>query len=163
MWFISTRFAAIPLYLILLVLLVKNYRKKTLVILFAIIALITASDQISVAFKNGIQRYRPCHNQNIQEKVHLVNDHCGGKFGFYSSHASNTMALTVFMLLVLPAAGWKKFLLLWPFGVGYSRVYLAAHYPSDVLAGWIAGSLLALAAAWLVRKYILVNNPVSAK
>lgn len=40
--------------------------------------------------------------------------------------------------------------------VGISRVYLAVHWPSDVLAGWVAGSIWALGcwlAAWQIRRY----------
>lgn len=39
--------------------------------------------------------------------------------------------------------------------VGISRVYLAVHWPSDVLAGWVAGSIWATAcflAAWKLRQ-----------
>jgi undecaprenyl-diphosphatase len=37
--------------------------------------------------------------------------------------------------------------------VGISRVYLAVHWPSDVLAGWAAGSVWAMA-CWLVSRQI---------
>jgi undecaprenyl-diphosphatase len=39
--------------------------------------------------------------------------------------------------------------------VGISRVYLAVHWPSDVLAGWVAGSIWAVVcwlAAWKIRQ-----------
>ena len=85
---------------------------------------------------------------------------CGGQFGFMSSHAANTMALTVFLSLALPPRFrlFKWVLLIWTVISGYSRVYLAAHYPGDVLAGWAGGlwaqqpafsaAAIARAAAW---------------
>ncbi|MGO4193853.1 phosphatase PAP2 family protein [Rhizobium sp. YAF28] len=40
--------------------------------------------------------------------------------------------------------------------IGLSRIYLGVHYPTDVLAGWGAGSLWALL-CWLVSKRFIVR------
>ena len=144
MFIISGKFTAIQLYLVILVLLIKRYKSKIWGVLLSIAVLITLSDQISVAFKNGIKRYRPCHTEELKQNIHLVNNHCGGEFGFYSSHASNTMALAIFTSILLPITSLKVFLMFWTAMVGYSRVYLAAHFPLDVLSGWLAGFALAL-------------------
>jgi undecaprenyl-diphosphatase len=50
--------------------------------------------------------------------------------------------------------------------IGLSRIYLGVHYPTDVLGGWVAGFLWALAcglvARELQRRHVLKSEPVSS-
>jgi len=142
MLYISGKLSWLPLYLFLIYIIIRNYKWKSLLILAFIGLLILISDQLSVhAFKNVFQRLRPCHNEELKNIVHTVH-HCGGQFGFVSSHATNSFALVVFLSLLL-----KKFhpwlpalLIVWGILIAYSRVYLGVHYPGDVLGGAILGA-----------------------
>lgn len=63
-------------------------------------------------------------------------------YSFPSGHASGSMAFAVAVIILLWPSRWRwwaviagiSFTLL----VGVSRIYLGAHYPSDVLGGWMA-------------------------
>jgi len=154
MWWASDKYIWIPLYLLFLYLLWHDYRKKIWVVMLFAAFLIFLSDQISVhLFKDVFQRFRPCHEPALEGMVHIVNGKCGGSFGFYSSHASNVFAIAVFVISLYKRHCPSLYLgiLAWVSLVIYSRVYLGVHYPGDVLAGAVAGSILGYAAAKYVK------------
>lgn len=67
-------------------------------------------------------------------------------FSFPSGHALSSMVLVVILVNLTWGASWYRWVLflggLFVVGIGWTRVYLGVHYPSDVLAGWM------LAIAW---------------
>ena len=141
MWIISYPPTWIPLYLAIIVLLILKYRRKMIMMVIVIALLITASDQVSVAIKNTVKRPRPCWEKSIEGKVHTVNGQCGGKYGFVSSHASNSFAVALLSLCLFRKRWLSISIVAWALVVGYSRIYLGVHYPADVLFGSILGAL----------------------
>jgi undecaprenyl-diphosphatase len=142
---VSGKFTWVPLYLLLLFYIWKYYKIRVIEIFIYIVVIIGLTDQSSVLLKNYFERLRPCHETSLQSLIHLA-DGCGGKFGFVSSHAANSMALTVFMLLLFSSISsrYRWLMLIYTLIIGYSRVYLGAHYPSDVLGGYGLGALIAI-------------------
>lgn len=143
MSWISDKESWYPLYaLIIIYIIYKNKWRSILTIVF-IALVVTASDQISVhLFKNVFERLRPCHNPYLTDLVHLVNDHCGGKFGFVSSHAANSFSIAVFLSYLFKNKYFTSISISWALVVSYSRVYLGVHFLGDILGGMVLGILL---------------------
>jgi undecaprenyl-diphosphatase len=155
MTFASDRYVWIPFYAVLIIWLLYHYQHRAKAVLPLLIAAVALADSItSKLFKPFVGRPRPCHAPDLAPLLHLP-DGCGGQFGFMSSHAANSVAMAVFLLLALPAGRFKGLKVgvgLWAALLCYSRVYLAAHYPSDVACGAVVGALLAWLAAWVFSK-----------
>ncbi len=88
--------------LYLLVLLYSGWKKgwQLFPVLFFVVLAVILADQSSVhLFKNVFQRLRPCREPALEGLVHLVNNKCGGQYGFISSHASNTFGVAFLLIL----------------------------------------------------------------
>jgi len=159
MFWISGNMSWLPLYLFLIFWMV--YRKKLTgiwIVLFTLL-LFAATDSSSVHFfKNVFDRLRPCHDPDLEGLVHLVNGHCGGQYGFISSHAANTFGMAVFISLTFRERWLVISLITWAAIVSYSRIYLGVHYPFDILAGALWGSILAYGMYGLFRYLFFIRN-----
>ena len=156
--FTTNKFSSIPLYLLLLYVSFKHGgAKKTLILLLFVVLMITATNGLADFFKYGVQRLRPCYDTSVNELMRLVKDGCGGKFGYFSAHAGNTMAVATFFSIVLK----DKFryigvlLLVWAILVAYSRIYIGVHFPFDVFSGMAIGLLF----GWLFAKLFIFTFP----
>ena len=114
--------------------------------LLFIAIMITIADQTANLFKDSFQRLRPCYNESLIDSVRLVKESCGGKYGFFSAHASNSFSLAVFFgLLYKKKSRYIIYIsLLYASLISYSRIYLGVHFPLDILFGGIYGITIGL-------------------
>lgn len=112
--------------------------------LFAGFAMI-GSALLNIGAKQLFARQRPSLWESIAPE---------SSFSFPSGHAMGSMTLACVLVLLAWHTRWR-----WPLlaatsvfvvMVGFSRIYLGVHYPSDILAGWTA------AITWTAGIYLLV-------
>ena len=128
------------LFLILLFFHIKKLSPKFLYIfylLFIIALMITITDQGANFFKDSFQRLRPCYNESISDSLRLVKENCGGKYGFFSAHASNSFSLAIFFGLLFKNRIRYMIIITTVYAslISYSRIYLGVHFPIDIIVG----------------------------
>ena len=134
----------IYLFLILLFFYIQKIRPKLIYIfyfIFVIALMITITDQGANIFKDSFQRLRPCYNESIIDSLRLVKENCGGKYGFFSAHASNSFSLAIFFGLLFINRIRYIIMITMVFAtlISYSRIYLGVHYPIDIIFGGFFG------------------------
>jgi undecaprenyl-diphosphatase len=135
--------------------------KRWWLILIGIVLCFLCADRVSDILKDVFTRLRPCY---ALDNVRMFRTHCGGQYGFPSSHAANVFALATFLCLrchqsairlqratrsprpkyAIHPSLFTFFVFLWAIVVGYSRIYLGKHYLGDILGGLILGMLIGL-------------------
>lgn len=117
--------------------------------LVALALAVGATQAVVAAVKLLVARPRPPRTDALVEAA---------GYAFPSGHAAT--AATLYGVLALAAAtglrGRLRAAVLALLGalvvaIGLTRIYLGAHYPSDVLAGWLVGAAIA-AAAWRLAR-----------
>ena len=120
--------------------LTRRFREAT----FAAIAL-GGSALINMATKVVFARGRPSLWDSIAPET---------TFSFPSGHAMGSATLACVLIALSWHSRWRWLVavpaVVFVGAVGFSRVYLGVHYPSDIVAGWAA------ATAWAVAAYVVV-------
>ena len=135
-------YGVVPLdVVIVLVLALRRKMREGLFAGFAIIG----SALLNLGAKQMFARQRPSLWESIAPE---------SSFSFPSGHAMGSMTLACVLVLLAWPTRWRCPLLVtmsvFVALVGFSRIYLGVHYPSDILAGWSA------ALTWSIAIYLLV-------
>ena len=112
--------------------------------------ILLSSDAINYYFKVSIHSARPFWISR-QVESHAFDPY----FGLPSAHAQNSTAVFGLVAATLKRRWVWVLSLLLIFLISLSRIYLAVHFPQDVLLGWLIGFLL----VWLFLRFEL---PVAA-
>ena len=164
MWTVSQTKTWIFLYVMLAGLIVKKFRNwKVVILLLAGFGVaVGLSDFIcSGVLKPLVCRLRPTHEPAL-DPLHLVYGYTGGRYGFCSSHAANTMAVGMLFSLLYKNNLATASLMAWVAFVSYSRMYLGVHYPSDIICGLAVGVLWA-ALVYLALSHWLLSGDAAAR
>lgn len=145
MFYYSKTWVWIPFFAFILYILFKQWGAKVFYVIAFVAFIVLCSDQLSSSvIKPLVCRERPTHNIEIQNQIHTVHGYVGGKYGFVSSHAANSIAIALFLSLVVRNFLFSFTIFSWAIINSYSRIYLGVHYFGDVLCGAILGVIISL-------------------
>ena len=145
----------IPLYLSLFYMVMKNndnFRRLLLVLGGAGLCILLAGTVDDVIVKPLVARWRPTHDPQIGILVDIVDGYRGGKYGFFSAHASNTMSIATFFCWLARSRRLSIALVIWSLVNCWTRMYLGVHFPGDILVGLIWGITVGTGVYFLYRR-----------
>ena len=144
----------LPLYALIVYMVWRHYGLRGVVALFLGLALAMGmADLIAGIFKHtgplgGVwpsfpARLRPMFSEGL-DSVHVPSyDH--GQYGTVSAHAATIVAMAVLSSVVVARRWFTWVMIVVALVVCYSRIYLACHFPQDIVLGAVVGAVSACA------------------
>lgn len=141
---ITSIYTWIPLFILFIFLFFKVYHKPKALksVLLSFSALIVLNLIVFIV-KESVMRLRPVNEPSLAGFVRIISTPID--YSFFSGHASNSFAMTTFMVLCLRHKyKWVYIFYIWPLLFCFSRLYLGVHYPSDIAVGSLVGIIIAI-------------------
>ena len=152
----------IPLYLFIIGFVWYKYGWRSAIAFLVCIALaIGLSDVVSGIFKHqGLLksvwpsfpvRHRPMFSSAVRDLAHVVS-YKHGAYGTVSAHAATVVSLAWMSALAIRKWWYNIAISMVVILICYSRIYLACHFPMDILLGAIVGTISGLPLFFLWKK-----------
>lgn len=145
----GTRWGVIPASVVISLILLYQNRWRSLTY-FLITGL--GCSVINPAAKATLHRVRP----SLWEYPALLD------FSFPSGHAMASMVFVAALGVLTWGTRWWNWVMglgsLFVVAIGWTRLYLGVHYPSDILAGWMLSLAWAIGVALVVKPYRAQTN-----
>lgn len=157
-WDAVMRFASgisnwIPLYVIVLfIIYCKGGWKYMLFLLITVGLGVGICDQICNFFKANVEYPRPVQVEGLVDQLHVLFDRFSRTRGTVSGHASTSFLVFLLTALAMRKGWFTAIMLLYTLLTSYSRIYISAHFPFQILFGWMLGTLVALLLWWCFSK-----------
>lgn len=94
-------------------------------------------------------RLRPMHTPEMEGLIHVVKQ--GGQYGTVSAHAATMVAMAVMAIAAIGRRWFGWLMLTVVVLVCYSRIYLAYHFPMDIVLGTVVGLIAGAVALMCYR------------
>ena len=154
---LTTAWTWVPLYISLLIVVIKNSEsalKISLIIASAGLCVLLTGTIDDTIVKPLVGRWRPTRDPEIGLMVDIVDGYRGGNYGFFSAHAANTFSIAVFFCWLVRSRLLSIALVLWSLTNCWTRLYLGVHFPGDILVGLCWGGIVGTGVYFLYRYLI---------
>ena len=153
----------LPLYFFILAFMWHKYGwKRALAYIVCLALAIGLSDIICGIFKHSGPlkhlwesfpvRHRPMFDSAVRDLCH-VTSYAHGPYGTVSAHAATTVALAWMSALAIRRKWYNWVIAVAVILICYSRIYLACHFPMDILIGAVVGTVCGLSIYFLWKKF----------
>lgn len=153
----------LPLYFFILAFMWYKYGwKRALAYIVCLALAIGLSDIICGIFKHSGPlkhlwesfpvRHRPMFDSAVRDLCH-VTSYAHGPYGTVSAHAATTVALAWMSALAIRRKWYNWVIAVAVILICYSRIYLACHFPMDILIGAVVGTVCGLSIYFLWKKF----------
>lgn len=167
---LTNAFTWIPLYISLFYIVLRNNEnvQKVLMVLGAAgLCVLLAGTVDDMIVKPSVARWRPTRDPEIGMLVDIVDGYRGGRYGFFSAHASNTFSIAIFFCWLVRSKLLSVAMIVWSLTNCWTRLYLGVHFPGDILIGLLWGSLVGTLVYFLYvrfsRRFSLKRHLISSQ